>query len=685
MSSSTSGERKPNRLVNESSPYLKQHAYNPVDWYPWGEEAFETARSQNKPIFLSIGYSTCHWCHVMERESFENETIAQLMNERFVCIKVDREERPDLDEVYMQSAQLLTGQGGWPLSVFLVPDLRPFYAGTYFPPTDAFGRPGFPRVLASLSEAYKNRGDEVVDQARQIAEAIVQNMKGLEREGRLSIEAVNSCVSEILADFDDVHGGFGQAPKFPPAFALMLLLRQFSLTRDNRYLNPAIFTLDAMARGGIFDQIGGGFHRYSTDSMWLVPHFEKMLYDNALLSQVLLEAYQVTGRPDFAEIASRTLDFVLREMTHPGGGFQSALDADSEGEEGKYYVWTPGQVKEILVEREAELFCNVYGITETGNFEDQTSIPYLSARMEDKAKLNDMPLAEFQAMLAAGRDKLLHAREKRIRPGLDEKVIVSWNGLMIQSMAFAGRVLGQSLYTNAAVKAAEFILENVQRDGNLAHSWGSAGAVGVAFQDDYATFAASLLELYAATGDERWVIEADELAAEMISRFWDSESGGFFLTHDGHDTPLARSKSPVDGVTPSGNSVAVALLFRLGRLLGKNEYLRIAGDTLDRFGGIASRAPRAFENLLVSYLLVSQPPSEVVLAGDAPDSPDLLDLLGAFSQQFQPFTVLAWNLPESRSLFVSKGRDSVSARAFVCKDYACQQPVSTPQELLELI
>lgn len=685
MTSDSPRERKANRLVNESSPYLKQHAYNPVDWYPWGEEAFQAARSQNKPIFLSIGYSTCHWCHVMERESFENESIAQLMNERFICIKVDREERPDLDEVYMQSAQLLTGQGGWPLSVFLDQELRPFYAGTYFPPADAFGRPGFPRVLESLSEAFSDRGDEVADQARQIADAIRQNMKGLEREGGLSLEAVEGCTNDILADFDDVHGGFGQAPKFPPAFALMLLLRQFALTGDNRYLDPAVYTLDAMARGGIFDQIGGGFHRYSTDSMWLVPHFEKMLYDNALLSVVFLEAFQITGRPDFAETASRTLDFVMRELTSAEGGFQSALDADSEGEEGRFYVWTPDQIAQVLGKSEAELFCSVYGITVNGNFEHQTSIPYLSASLEDKAKLNSVPLPELHDRLASARQKLLDAREERIRPGLDDKVIVSWNGLMIQAMAFAGRVLGRNEYTQAAVRAAKFILNNLYKERSLAHSWGSGGPVGSAFQDDYARFAASLLELYAATGEENWVLLAEELAAEMVDKFWDHETGGFFLTHSGHDTPLARSKSPVDGVTPSGNSVSVSLLFKLGRLLGKSAYQDMALATMERFGGIAARAPRAFENMLVSYLLVSQPPKEVVLAGNNYGDPDLQDLSGAYSQQFQPFTLLAWNLNQNSGLYVSEGKESTGASAFICQDYACQRPVSTPQELLELI
>ncbi|BCW97925.1 MAG: thioredoxin domain-containing protein [Armatimonadota bacterium] len=676
------GTKKPNRLAGETSPYLLQHAFNPVDWYPWGEEAFRAARERDVPIFLSIGYSTCHWCHVMERESFENEETARILNEHFVSIKVDREERPDIDEVYMQAAQLLTGAGGWPLSVFLTPDLRPFYAGTYFPPIDAYGRPGFPRLLQAIAQAYRERREDVEASCSDLSQAIVQSLTGLERPGDVGLGTVREAGREILSTLDPVFGGFGSAPKFPPCFALQLLLREYHRCGETSFLDAVSLTLDRMTQGGIFDHIGGGFHRYSTDRQWLVPHFEKMLYDNALIPLVLLEGWQVTKREQWAEAAARTLDFVLRELTGSHGGFLSALDADSEGEEGRFYVWTPEEVKSALGERDGELFCLAYGITPEGNFEHGRSIPHLQKDLETLASELGLDPDGFKRDIARMREILLNIRSRRVPPHLDDKVNVSWNGLMIRTLAFAARVLDRPGYLDGARRAASFILDEVLTDGGLAHSWRDGRAALPAFQEDYACLLLGLVELYQADFDVRWLNEAERLGDEMISLFLDREGGGFYSSRKSHETPLVRSKSPTDGVTPSGNSAAALALARLGRLLGRQDFLEIANQTVQTFGQAAARAPRAFEHLLIAVDYLETPSQEIVLAGD-PDTSEWADLRAVTGSLFLPWSVLAFAAGTEDDPAPARGKMASDRRAtaYVCRDFACRAPVCTASDL----
>jgi uncharacterized protein YyaL (SSP411 family) len=592
-----------NRLVEATSPYLLQHAHNPVDWYPWGEEALERARREEKPIFLSIGYAACHWCHVMERESFETEAVARVMNEHFVNIKVDREERPDLDDIYMMAVQMMTGQGGWPMSVFLTPDLKPFYTGTYFPPTDRHGRPGFTSLLTQLAQAWRERRADVEQVAERAAGAI-REYASLQTEGApWGPELIPHAVDAIIERFDPVHGGFGSAPKFPPSMALALILRELARLpagpRSEQLRRVVTLTLDKMAQGGLYDQVGGGFHRYSTDHVWLVPHFEKMLYDNALLVPVYLDAYRLTGDRAYARVARETLDFTLRELTHPEGGFYSTLDADSEGEEGKFYVWTPAEVDQALGAEDARLFDRIYDITPGGNFEGK-SIPHLERRTQTWAReLGEEPEA-LEARLAEMRARLLAARAARVRPGLDDKILTSWNGLMIRAMAHAAAVVDEPRYREAAERAASFVLTHLQRDGRLLRSWRDGRAPLGGFHDDYAFLIVGLLELHAATGDAGWLTEARRMTERMNALFWDETQGGYFFTpHDG-EALIARLKSPEDGAIPSGNSMAALALVRLARITEDADLLRRAGRLLATHAAMMARAPAAFPQMLVA-------------------------------------------------------------------------------------
>jgi hypothetical protein len=676
---------KPNRLINETSPYLLQHARNPVDWYPWGEEAFHAARDLDRPIFLSIGYSSCHWCHVMERESFENSETAALLNEHFISIKVDREERPDVDEVYMQAAQLVTGAGGWPLSVFLKPDREPFFAGTYFPPKGAYGRPGFGSLLLRIAELWRSRRADVDASAAGIAAAIRQGLQSYARPGSVDWSVLEKAAADLERGYDPAEGGFTGAPKFPPSMSLRLLLREHRRTGSAPLLDMVTRTLDRMVRGGIFDQIGGGFHRYSTDDRWLVPHFEKMLYDNALMTVALLEACQVTGRTDFAEAARSALGFVLREMTAPEGGFTSALDADSEGEEGRFYVWTPSEVSSVLGDEDGLLFCGFYDITEDGNFEGGRSIPHAVQDLASRAGEMGLAPEDLEARLAAMRAKLLEARSLRVRPALDDKVIVAWNGLMIGAMAMGGRVLGETAFVEAARIAARFVLSLAVEGGALAHSWRAGACGGPAFQDDYACLINGLIDLYEADFDGRWLLEAATLAEAMLERFRDPDAGGFFLAEPSHGTPLARSKSPTDGVTPSGNSSAALGLARLSRFLARADLWDAAVETIGALGGMAAQAPRAFENLLIAAHFTLSEPREIVLAGQQNDAA-LAEMRGLLSRTFLPDSVIAWH-DASLPLPVAQGKTAgdALAAAFVCRNYACQAPVYSAEDLAGLL
>jgi uncharacterized protein YyaL (SSP411 family) len=617
-------ERKPvtththtNRLAGETSPYLLQHAHNPVDWYPWGPEALEKARTSDQPIFLSVGYSACHWCHVMEAESFESEDVARLLNEHFVSIKVDREERPDLDEVYMLATQLMSGSGGWPMSVFLTPDLKPFYAGTYFPPDDRYGRPGFQNLLRQLADYWHNRRDDVQQAANRAALALAQYASLQSEGGEITPDLIPSAVQAMTRDFDAVHGGFGGAPKFPPSMRLTLMLREHRRSPDPQLLNVVTTTLDRMARGGIYDQVGGGFHRYSVDQHWLVPHFEKMLYDNALLAPVYLDSFQTTGNAYHARIGREVLDYVLREMTDERGGFYSTLDADSEGHEGKFYLWSPEEVEAVLGPEDGALFCRIYDVTPGGNFEGK-NIPNLIERSveEQAAEMGTDPPALW-ARLDPLRERLREARAQRVWPGLDDKVLTAWNGLMIRAFAAGYRVLGDDRYRAAAVRAADFVLSTLQQDGRLLRTYRNGEARLNGYLEDYAFMTVALLDLheagelrFGAGGDSsggrapgndlRWQAEAERLLEMMNEQFWDERGGGYFFTSHGHEALIARMKSNEDGAIPSGNSMAALALVRLARLTGRSDYREKAGRLLSSYAEMMGRAPAAFANMLLA-------------------------------------------------------------------------------------
>jgi uncharacterized protein len=593
-----------NELIHETSPYLLLHAHNPVDWYPWGPEALERAKAEDKPIFLSVGYSTCYWCHVMERKVFSNPEIATAMNALFINIKVDREERPDLDEIYMTATQILTEHGGWPNSVFLTPDLLPFYAGTYFPPEDSVGRPGFPKVLKAIFDAWTERRTELIASAEKVAGAIRTVTRGnIESAPNqpLDEKLVASGVDYLRTRYNAAYGGFGSAPKFPSPTNLELLLSEYQLKNDNSPLKMTRHTLDMMAYGGMYDQIGGGFHRYSVDAKWLVPHFEKMLYDNAQLAKVYLQAYQLTKNPLYRRVADETFGFIFREMTSPEGGFYSALDAETDAEEGKYYVWTDEEIQKTLGKKEAKLFMAVYGVDKGANFEGK-SILYLPNPTE-KAAEQAKKVSEAQLLeeLTPLKTKLLKAREKRKRPLLDTKVIVSWNGLMVDAFAYGYEVLGDTRYRDAATKAADFILKEMRgEDGRLMHTYRNGVVKYDGYLDDYAFFVRGLLALHRATDDERWLREARGLTDTMIQLFWDDEGGGFYFTLADQQHLLVRTKNPYDSAIPSGNAVAANNLLALAQRTGEKTYLDRAEKTLQSFTGMMAQSPGGFMQMLLA-------------------------------------------------------------------------------------
>ena len=624
------GGKEFNRLIHEKSPYLLQHARNPVNWYPWGPEAFAKARKENKPVFLSVGYSTCHWCHVMERESFERDDVAKILNEHYVAIKVDREERPDVDQIYMLATQMLTGRGGWPNSLWLTPDGRPWYAGTYFPREDRQGMVGFKSVLTQLAEVWRTRRTDVDANAKSISEKMKRystagaSVKGA---GKLSHGLLETAAQQMRGMFDPRLGGFGRAPKFPPHGALRLLFAEYSRTGNRDLLKMATVTLDAMARGGIHDHVAGGFHRYSTDAYWLLPHFEKMLYDNAQLSRAYVDGFVATKDGRYRHVAERTYDWVLREMTDPKGAFHSALDADSEGEEGKFYVWEPGEIIKILGKSEGELFCRVFNVVEGGNFSDQatgkkpgTSIPHLARPLADVAGAVKVPVAELHKRLAADMAKLLAVRIKRIWPHRDDKVLVSWNALMIGSLAYGGKHLERPDYIAAAEKAADFILTRMRKKGRLLRTYRQGAAKLNAYLDDYAFLADALVELHQVTGKPRWLDEAAALADTMIKFHKDPAGGGFYFTSSDHEELLNRVKDPTDRAVPAGNAVAAHALVRLGRLTGKTKYLDLAEETLQAFHGLVARSPGGMEHMLLAvgaYLDAARPAATA--GGPKPD------------------------------------------------------------------
>ncbi|MHC4616867.1 MAG: thioredoxin domain-containing protein [Planctomycetota bacterium] len=680
-----------NRLINETSPYLLQHAHNPVDWYPWGDEALERARREDKPVFLSIGYSTCHWCHVMERESFADERIAKIMNEHFVSIKVDREQRPDVDAVYMNAVQMMTGSGGWPLSVFLTPQGKPFYGGTYFPPTDVYGRPSFERVLLAIAEAWKDRREELVESAGKIS-GVLAELGEQEQQGALSADILNDAYSHLVRIFDSTYGGFGGAPKFPQPSNLSMLLGYWHRTGDERALAMVEKTLDVMAKGGIYDHLGGGFHRYSTDARWLVPHFEKMLYDQALLSRVYIQVYQATGKKDYARVAREVLDYVLRDMTAGEGGFYSAEDADSEGKEGLFYVWTPKEIKSILGVEQAAVFSKYYGVTERGNFENKKSILNVAATPEKLEKRFRKDAGGIRSVIAEARSRLLEHRAKRIRPHRDDKVITGWNGLMISAMAYGGAALQEPKYVTAAEKAGEFVLSRLIRDGRLMRYYRDGKVAGPGYLDDYAFVITGFLDLYEATFDAKWLVEARRLAEEMIGQFGDEEAGGFYLSGRDAVPLIVQNKPGYDGAVPSGNSVAALALLKLGRLTMERRFTEQGERTLRAFSAQMTRSPTSLTAMLVALDFSIGPTQEIVIAGD-PDQADTKDMVKIVRSRFLPRAVVlvhaSGKAGEAIEQQVPFAKSQVAigdkATAYVCENYVCRKPVNAIGELEVLL
>ena len=591
-----------NALIGETSPYLLLHAHNPVDWYPWGPEALDRAKAENKPIFLSVGYSTCYWCHVMERKVFSDPEIADLMNTLFINIKVDREERPDIDEIYMTATQIMTGSGGWPNSVFLTPDLLPFYGGTYFPPEDSRGRPGFPRVLNALHEVWMNQQTEVIAQAEKITEVIIQATAAAPAsagETQLDRKLILAAVKTLQSRYDATYGGFGGAPKFPSPTNLELLLSEYQREPSKSTLEMVTNTLDKMAYGGMYDQIGGGFHRYSVDAKWLVPHFEKMLYDNALLVKVYLQTYQLTKDPLYRRVAEEIFRFVSREMTSTEGGFYSALDAEVDAEEGKSYVWTKEQIQKVLGKKDAKLFMQVYGVDEGANFEGGTNILYLPVPTSSIAKSLKKSEDDLHSQLEPLKAKLLAARDQRKQPLLDTKVIASWNGLMIDAFAYGYEVLGDKRYRDVAEKAARFNLKHLRTaDGQLMRTYRDGVAKYNGYLDDYAFLVRGLLGLHQATGEGSWLDEAKSLTDTMSQLFWDDKNGGFYFTLANQKHLVVRTKNPYDSALPSGNAVAANNLLILAQHLGEKDYLDKAEKTLQSFAGMMTQSPGAFMHML---------------------------------------------------------------------------------------
>jgi hypothetical protein len=674
-----------NRLQNETSPYLLQHAHNPVDWYPWGEEALAKARAENKPILLSIGYSACHWCHVMERESFENEEIAALMNENFVNIKVDREERPDLDQIYMNAVQLMLGHGGWPLTVFLTPDLVPFYGGTYFPPEDRFRLPGFPRVVTGVADAYRTRPDEIAETTTSFLNELRRMNVAYESDEPLNTQLLDAAHSALARTYDQRHGGFGGAPKFPASMNLEFLLRTHLRTPDGQALDMVTHTCRKMAEGGLYDQLGGGFHRYSTDAHWLVPHFEKMLYDNALLSRLYLHAYQVTGDEFFRRIAEETFDYVVREMTDEGGAFYSTQDADSEGVEGKFFVWTIEEIDELLGAEDSRLVAAYYGATAEGNFEEKNILNVPRPAQMVAAELG-VPLERLREVVERSRPLLFAAREKRIKPGRDEKAIAAWNGMMLTSFAEASSVLERADYRRVAERNAEFLLQTLRREGTLLHVYKDGQAKHHGYLDDYACVASGLLSLYEATGTTRWLRECLSLTEQMCEEFWDDAEGGFFYTSTKGERLIVRNKDFMDNATPAGNSVAAELLLRLALLTENQEYSRRAVTVFRLLRDQMMRYPSAFGYLLGALDFYLSTPKEIVVIGQA-EADDSLALLREVWKRYLPNKVVAQSTEndEEASSVVALLRERPAlggrATAYVCENYSCLQPVTTPAEL----
>ncbi|MBA1343664.1 MAG: hypothetical protein C5S52_08725 [ANME-2 cluster archaeon] len=684
--------RTPNSLIKEKSPYLLQHAYNPVNWHPWNKEALQRARVEDKPIFLSIGYSTCHWCHVMARESFESEQTAGILNEHFICIKVDREERPDLDVIYMKAVQVLAGTGGWPLSVFLTPDGKPFYGGTYFPPKPVHDLPAFNDILQAIVTFWHDNREQLQRSSEDITEILQKSYLQKPYSGEISVDLLDDLYEQLVLQFDPDYGGFGadvaawsvKRPKFPLPCYLSFLLRYHHRTGETSALTMVTQTLHAMAEGGIFDQLGGGFHRYSTDRHWLVPHFEKMLYDNALLSRVYLEAYQVTGDPTFARIGKETLDWVLREMTDPDGGFYSAIDADSEGVEGAFYVWSPDEVRSVLGAKRGEAICRYFGVTPQGNFEGGKSVLH-------KAEPSPSVPAEREDMIREATLELLLARNRRIRPATDDKILTGLNGLMIRAFATGYQVLHEVRFLEAATSAARFILENLVKDGQLCRRYRDHEATIPGTLEDYAFAIAALLDLYEASFDPKWLREAFRLNDAMIELFWDDADGGFFFNRHGETEILTSIKEAYDGPVPSGNSIAAENLLRIGALADDEGMRRRARDLFLAFGAQLEESPLAHTQMLSAVDLYLNSPTQIVIAGDDVDAAS--EFADEISRHFLPDKVIAFvghraaDDPDPDLVPLTKGKVSIQGKpaVYICENYTCRDPITELEDLRRML
>jgi uncharacterized protein len=675
-----------NRLANETSPYLLQHKDNPVDWYPWGEEALKRAREEDKPLLLSVGYSACHWCHVMERESFEDDETARMMNEHFVNVKVDREERPDIDSIYMAAVQALTRHGGWPMTVFLTPDGAPFYGGTYFPPVPSRGMPSFQQLLLSIVDAYENRREEVMQSAQSVRDYLQASTAAVMPEAESAgKELLDRAAVALLSQLDRRFGGFGGAPKFPQEMNLEVLLRHYYRTGERSALDGVELSCRQMAQGGIYDHLGGGFSRYSVDEYWLVPHFEKMLYDNALLSRLYLETYQATGEPFYRRIAEETLDYVLRDMTSEEGGFYSAEDADSEGEEGKFYVWTPEELEAVLEPDEANLAARYWDVTGRGNFEGK-NILHVARPPEAVADEFGFSTEELWNRMTGIRAKLFAVREERVRPGRDEKILAAWNGLMLRSFALAARVTGREDYLEAAVKNATFVLEKLKEDGRIHRSYKDGRARFNGYLEDYAMVADGLVALYEATFETRWLVEADALMDAVSELFWDEEKRIFYDTPADHEELVTRPRDVYDNAAPSGTSVATEVLLRLALFLDRNDYRQRAEDVLEELAGGMEKVPGGFGRLLCALDFSASEPREVAIVGDQ-RSPDTRALLEVFYSGYLPNKVVAGRDPDDDEagglipLLAQRPARAGKATAYVCVQYACQTPTTDPEEL----
>ena len=684
-------ESKPkhtNRLINATSPYLLQHAHNPVDWNEWGDEALEKAKREDKPIFLSIGYSACHWCHVMEHESFETEEVAAVLNEHFVAIKVDREERPDIDEIYMAFTQALTGHGGWPMSVWLTPDTTPFFAGTYFP------KEQFLQTLGSIADAWKNDRQHILGSAESAREFFKGWASGPPpTDSAIAWDVVDRTAIQLARYFDTSKGGLGSSGnKFPPSMAMDLLLRVYKRTGKSELFAAVDLTLDNMARGGIYDHLGGGISRYSTDPDWLVPHFEKMLYDQALVSSIYLDAYQVSKKPEYATVAADIFDYVLRDLQSDAGGIYSARDADSDGLEGAFYIWTVDEVTETLGEEEGRLFCAYYDVTERGNWFEQLghappgpkNILHIDKRPAAFAKLHGLDVAELHRRIQSWRTKLMVVREKRTPPALDDKVLTGWNGLMIASLAKGGRVLGEPRFTAAAAKAAEFILGNLMRDGRLLRTYRAGQARLTGYLSDYAFLVEGLLNLYEATFDAKWLTAAGTLTDVSIKHYFDEKAGGFFFTASDAKKLIARSKQPHDGAIPSGNSVHAMNLLRLAIMLNRPDYRDKAESIFRAFGQQVEKAGGSFERLLCAVDFHHDKVLEIAILGDAADQRTEALIRATYQRYLPNKVVVGAHGPVADSpiaLLAGKTLRGGKPTAYVCENYRCRLPVTSPAEL----